>query len=249
MICLVTSVGAEESAKEMAPVQAMTAYEQNYDALMENVVNLKTTAYKAFDFIVATDEKGKLVSRKVTRFTKGNLVETNGKLDVAIEGDGFFVVQAPQGVIYTRDGRFQLDKDYQLITLVGGYPVLTSAGRVYLEPSTGGSGGSEVAISPHGAIIQNKITLGNILIATFEDTSVLQRINGSFFRIVGSEKITGTLKEDVKLKPGYVEASNVDLSRQLIELPLNSRKYDANSKALQILRRAQQTAREMGRVQ
>lgn len=81
------------SAKDMLPVQAMKSYEQTYDVLMENVVNIKTPGYKAFDNIVRVDESGAIVSERMTRFTKGTLVETNNKLDVALEGDGFFVAQ------------------------------------------------------------------------------------------------------------------------------------------------------------
>ncbi|MBU0580028.1 MAG: flagellar hook-basal body complex protein, partial [Candidatus Margulisbacteria bacterium] len=204
--------------------------------------------YKALSNIISTDEKVNIVSKRLTVFTKGTFVETNSKLDAAIEGDGFFVVETPQGIAYTRDGRFMIDQDYRLVTMTGKYPVLTSAGQVYLTPSSGG-GGMEIAISPQGSVIQDKTVLGTLLVVTFEDLSVLQRLNGSFFYVPESTKITGVAQEDVRIKAGYIEASNVDLSKQLIELPLNSRKYDANSKALQIIRRAQQTSREMGRVQ
>lgn len=246
-------VAAQEYVKKMAPVQAMKAYEETYDSLMENVVNIKTPGYKAFDSTTIIDEEGNIVLKRSTRFTKGTLEQTNGKLDVALEGDGFFAVQSPQGVIYTRDGRFMLDQDYRLVSLVGKYPVLTTGGQIFLTP--GGAGGSsEVFISPQGKIIQDKTDLGTLMIVVFEDTSVLERISGSFFRtpvssIDPNKKIAGIVREEFTVKPGYIEASNVDLSRQLIELPLNSRKYDANSKVLQILRRTRQTAREMGRVQ
>ena len=99
-------------------------------------------------------------------------------------------------------------------------------------------------------VIQDNTVLDTLWVVNFSDPRVLARLTGSFFRMVSANSdVVMTDVENPLLKPGFVEASNVDLSRQLIELPLNSKKYDANSKALQIIRKSQTTAREMGRVQ
>ncbi len=255
-------LGAEEEAKDKAPVQAMKVYEKSYDALMENVVNLKTPGYKSFDTVVSSTEKGQIAAEHVTRFTKGTLEQTNGKLDVAIEGDGFFVVQlagyggskretvkTASGLAYTRDGRFQINKDYELVTMAGGFRVFSQGGPIII-PGLGSDGSGIVEISAKGEIIQNGVVLGILQVVTFDDMSKLERINGSFFRVPPERSDIAPIDvPEVRVRPGFVEASNVDLSRQLVELPLNTKKYDANSKALQILRKASQTAREMGRTQ
>jgi flagellar basal body rod protein FlgG len=263
IILLAMPLWAEAPAREQAPVQAMKAYEQSYDVLMENIVNIKTPGYKSMDSAVSIEDSGQIAASRLTRFTKGTLEETRGNLDVAIEGDGFFVVQLEQnsgfseqnrrktyqGVAFTRDGRFQIDQENRLVTMAGGYPVLSKSGPIYVVPFSG-QGDAKVLISSQGSIIQDNNLLGVFQVVTFEKPEELERINGVFFRIPrGRTDIAMTELEDVHVRVGYVEASNVDLSRQLVELPLNSRKYDANSKSLQILRKTAQTAREMGRVQ
>jgi flagellar basal body rod protein FlgG len=239
----------QKAAKDMVSVQAMRAYEDYYDNLMENIVNVKTPGYKSLDGIIFTDDRGNILTKRSTRYTKGSFVETNRNLDVAIEGDGFFEAQSPDwGTLYTRDGRFTVDRNSQLVTMAGGFPVVSNAGAIYLA-DTGGSD-LKVHISPEGSIVQNNNEVGAFKIVTFEDLSWLERVNGSFFRFITANATGPPIEqESYRLKVGYYESSNVDLSKQLIDLPLNSRKYDANSKALQILKRAKQSGRELGRAQ
>ena len=244
-------------------VQAMKSYEQAYDALMENIVNVKTPAYKSIDTMFEQAENGGIQAEQSTQYTRGSLEETNRPLDVAIDGNGFLVVELTKGIKvtqqnrlqmvagtgYTRDGRFQINENNELVTLVGGYRVLGKGGAIVLAPYSG-QGDNIVYITPQGAVLQNNNVIGELQVVTIDKMKQLERLNGSFFRVpLGRTDFVITDVPEVKLRSGYVEASNVDLSRQLVELPLNQRKYDANSKALQLLRRTESTAREMGRVQ
>ena len=86
----------------------------------------------------------------------------------AIQGNGFFAVQTPEGVRYTRVGRFQLDQDGTLITSHG-YPVLASGGSVTLDPNDGPVlFGEDGSISTEG-IITERIALSDVVDGGFNE--------------------------------------------------------------------------------
>ena len=168
-------------------------------------------------------------------FTQGSLQRTDNALDMAINGQGFFQVQMPDGTLaYTRDGSFQLDSTGQMVT-ASGYP---------LSPAiTIPSNATSVTISRDGIIsvqlagTTGTTQLGNIQLASFVNAGGMQSVGENLFVETGS---SGTPTPNTPgsngtglINQGYVETSNVNVAEELVSMIQTQRAYELNSKAIQ----------------
>src|SRR5665213_1501130 len=158
-------------------------------------------------------------------FTTGETEPTRRDYDVAIQGDGFFQVQMPDGTkAYTRSGEFKLRSDRTLIT-TGGQEVMSDSGApIVLLPT-----GEPMTINSDGSVVQGTTTIGKIAVQNFKDTSKLTPIAGGYFLANGQEP------EPVAtpgLMQGYLEGSNVAPLREMVDMVLISRAYEANQKII-----------------
>jgi flagellar basal-body rod protein FlgG len=166
-------------------------------------------------------------------FTQGQLTNTGEKLDVAIQGDGFFEVQRPDGTIgYTRAGSFKLSAQGQVVT-VDGLPVLS--GFQPIPP-----GASSVAISEDGMVTvqsANGTQTFSVTLSRFANPAGLRSLGGNLYEETAA---SGTPEQG---KPGeqgfgrtiqgYVEASNVNIVEEMVNLIVAQRAYEINSKSVQ----------------
>jgi flagellar basal body rod protein FlgG len=240
-------------------VRAMNNYEKQYEVLMNNVVNANTAGYKA-NRVVTFAEDGELQTEIVPDKTRGTMMYSGDDFNLAIDGPGYFVVESPQGLMYTRDGRLKLNSQLQLVTLVGNYPIYGESGPINLNADS--SGGVKFSVSEGGQISQKEGIVDRLLIGEITDYSQVDIVRGAFFkqRLVKKSKggnvesfavdadVFQTL-ENAKIRQGYYEASNVDMAKELITMPMIAKKYDANSKVLQIKKRTRKSALEMGKAQ
>jgi flagellar basal-body rod protein FlgG len=167
-------------------------------------------------------------------FTQGNIQKTDGTLDVAVQGDGFFQVQLPDGTTaYTRDGSFQKDNTGQIVT-TDGYPVLPAitipTNATSLTIGTDGT----VSITQSGTSATTQ--LGTIQLATFVNNGGLQSIGQNLFMETAS---SGTPTPNAPgtngagtTNQGYVETSNVNVAEELVTMIQTQRAYELNSKVV-----------------
>ena len=214
-------------------VESMKCQEKAYQAIMKNSVNTKTPGYRELGVIV--DKNGRVIS--YARYRQGTLVLTKNPLDLAIEGDGFFVIAGGDQAWYTRDGRFVINPDGVLVTLSGGYPVLGEGGPIVLPDAT-----ARIQISTGGKIYQYNEEIDSFKIVDIRDKTKLTILNGSFFslpkkyvRQIQSEDFTYFIRQ------GYYESANIDLNKQLMDIPITRTMYDANAKAIKIKQRSLNT--------
>lgn len=244
-------------ASDSSSIQALNSYEQRYDSLMNNVVNANTPGFKSSQ-VTAVQKNGKIVTIVEPSIGKpGPLIYAGDPFYVGLEGPGFFVVKGPNEDYYTRDGRFHLTLDNQLVTLAGNYPVYGVGGLIQLQPGINGQ--LQLAISNTGQLILNSTPVDRFLIIGVEDISQLEPVNGAFFRKRGNNQTnqSGVLNGEVgaqdffpvespAVRQYYYEGSNVDMAEEMVSMPGISKKFDANSKALQIMKKMRTTGREMG---
>ena len=168
-------------------------------------------------------------------FTQGNLTQTGNSLDVAIQGEGFFQIQLPDGTLgYTRDGAFQKDSQGQIVT-ANGYPVspaLTIPSNA-LSISIGTDGVVTVLQSGSPTPVQ----VGQIQLASFVNTGGLQSMGQNLYLETAS---SGTATPNTPgtngvglLNQGYVETSNVNVVEELVNMITTQRAYEINSRAIQ----------------
>lgn len=168
-------------------------------------------------------------------FTQGSLQTTDNALDLAINGQGFFQIQMPDGTLaYTRDGSFQLDNTGQVVTS-SGYPVSPAI--------TIPSNATAITISRDGivsATISGTTTptqIGTIQLATFVNVGGLQSVGENLYVETAS---SGTPTPNTPgsngagvLNQGYVETSNVNVAEELVQMIQTQRAYELNSRAIQ----------------
>jgi flagellar basal body rod protein FlgG len=145
---------------------------------------------------------------------------------VAIQGEGFFKVQMPDGSTgYTRNGNFAVRADNTLVDGAGD-TVLSDSGSPITVPSNAG----KVTINKDGTILSGHTTVGRLGGEKFADNSQLTPIAGGMF--VPADGSTPTPVEQPNLLQGYTEASNVTPMREMVDMVLISRSYEANQKVI-----------------
>jgi flagellar basal-body rod protein FlgG len=167
-------------------------------------------------------------------FIQGSLQKTENALDLAVNGQGFFQVQMPDGTLsYTRDGAFQMDSTGQVVTS-SGYP---------LSPAiTIPSNATSITVSRDGIVsvlLSGSTTptqIGTIQLATFVNVGGLQSVGENLFVETASSgtptpNTPGTNGSGV-LNQGYVETSNVNVAEELVQMIQTQRAYELNSKVV-----------------
>lgn len=240
----------------------MKTQQFNIDTISNNLSNVNTTSYKSQraefkDLFYTTlrrsnqtDEMGSPVNLQVGHgamtsatsrdFSKGNLIETNGTLDLAIDGDGFFSVILPNGEIrYTRDGSFKLSVDYDESMLVTseGYIVLDEDdNEIYIE-----EGISDINIDEMGYITGidedgETVEIARLKIVRFLNPNGLLSEGYNLYSqtISSGEEIPIDAEDmDMRIVQGYLEASNVQVVDEMVKMITAQRAYEISSKAIQ----------------
>lgn len=234
-----------------AAYSGMVNEQNRMDVLTNNLANADTTGFKkegatsqAFDDVLAYKIKdasvgGKLVKpigtlnlgvkvgENYTDYSQGAFRVTENPYDVAISGNGFFAVEftnkaGKTDTKYTRDGSFTLNKEGYLVTKDGDY-VLGAGGRIKLDPL------KEAVIDEKGNISQNGVRVATIRLVDFEDYNYLEHYGENYFQPVEGYK---TKTADGIMRAGYLEAANVQVVSEMVEMISTSRQYESNQKLI-----------------
>lgn len=166
--------------------------------------------------------------------TQGNLQQTGNRLDLAIQGSGFFQVLLPDGTTaYTRDGSFQTDSQGQLVT---------SSGYVVQPAITIPANATSVTVGMDGVVSITQpgnaapVQIGSMQLATFINPAGLESMGQNLYLETAS---SGTPSTNVPgsngtgtLSQGYIETSNVNVVEELVNMIQAQRSYEINSKAI-----------------
>lgn len=167
-------------------------------------------------------------------FTQGNVQKTENPLDMAIQGNGFFQIQMPDGTLaYTRDGSFTKDATGQIVT-ANGYPLSPAISIPSNATSVAVSRDGIVTITQPGSTTPTQI--GTIQLANFINNGGLQAVGENLFVETASSgtptpNTPGTNGTGL-LNQGYVETSNVNVAEELVNMIVAQRGYEMNSKAI-----------------
>jgi len=169
--------------------------------------------------------------------TQGDFNQTGNKLDLAIQGAGFFQVSRPDGTIaFTRSGNFHRNNQGMMVT---------ADGDTVLPSITIPSNATDITISQYGVVsatIPGQSTpaqLGTIQLATFANPGGLNSIGGNLFEQTASSgnPITDNPGGNTgmgTLQQGYLESSNVDVVAEFVQMILAQRAYESNSKVVHV---------------
>ncbi len=235
----------------------MQSQQLNLDVIANNLANVNTTGYKKSkiefqDLLYQTTRSagaeagaGNQVptgiqighgSRAVSTskiFTNGELTPTGERLDLAIQGDGFFEVQLPDGSrAYTRDGAFKTGSDGRVLTsdgvpLQSGFQPIP-VGTTNISISSGGEVSTTGANGPQSFRVQ---------LVRFANPAGLESMGRNLFRETpasGAAELGNPGESGFgQLAQGYLEMSNVEVAQEMVNMIIAQRAYEVNAKAVQ----------------
>ena len=200
------------------------------DVVANNIANADTAGFKVESMMVANDPQTPktapnsrpiqfVIDNGLARdFSQGALTSTGGTFDVGLKGDGFFQVQTANGVRYTRDGRFGLDAQGQLVTAAGDQVLSDGGAPIALDPTK-----PSPMIGPDGTVVQGNQIAGKIGVVRFTSLTALQKSGGGYLQNVSNA--TAQPATSTRIQQGMVESSNVNSVTQMTRLIEVSRAY------------------------
>ena len=231
----------------------MREYAGRVETVSHNIANINTPAFKrrqrlfqdlVFNRNGSSIGNGVNLSAIQTDTSSGGLQKTSGPTDIAIQGEGYFILEDAGGdSVYTRDGSFHLDADGRLVHSSG----LILRDDIVMHPFSEGltiNSDGKVLVNIPGEGVAKEI--GIIEIATFTNPAGLQAIGSNLFRETANSGepeyvVPGSGKSGM-LAQGMLEMSNVILVNEIVSLLTSERAFELNSKALQTSNSLIQTA-------
>lgn len=183
------------------------------------------------------------VNEVFTQFTQGSLQRTENSFDLALEGQGFFTVMTERGERYSRDGSFTINEEGILMTH-NGNPVMGENGIIRLQTNN-------FIINEHGEIVVNSQlsldpeemvnadnnqwaqprVIDRLKIVDFENRRMIKKEGDSMYRETeysGPAEVT----DEAKVRQGFLEKSNVNIVREMVDMIEVQRSYEANQKTI-----------------
>lgn len=210
------------------------------DALANDLANVSTAGFKQSEFATmlvdafgveadspefragAVEPHRALIATGLVNLEQGSPVGTGRDFDLAIDGEGFFTVQTPAGLRYTRNGAFQIT-DQGVLSTADGLPVIGESGPISVPQ------GKFVA-SEEGRLFVDGAEIGKLRLVTFPDPDRLTKQGASLFEYASDEPPVEA--ENTKVLGGHIEQSNVDMVGGMIQMMSIQRAYEAYRKLI-----------------
>lgn len=234
----------------MEALEGAVILERKLQVCANNLANIDTNGFKeqgiTFKEYLLKEQDGtnRTAKGEVTwaDFSQGSVHFSGNPYDISIEGEGFFVVQTPGGKLYTREGNFTLDSEYRLVTQKG-YPVLGDGVPITLEDTTG----TGIWLSEDRNFFVDETMTARLDVVQFPDEGKLKRIGQNMFQ---ETKASGrALPSEATVKQGYIESSNVNSMREMVNLIDLYRGYEVQQKSMQAVDQLNsKAANELGKI-
>ena len=159
--------------------------------------------------------------------TSGGFEQTGNSLDAAISGPGMFVIEGPNGPMYSRAGVFQLSSAGQLVTPEG-FAVQGESGPINLPTNA-----TSITITNDGSIAADGSPVDKLRIVEFADLSKLQRVSSSGF--AAPKGVAATNVEQPDIRQGVREMSNTTAVNEMVQMTTGLRQFEATQRALRAI--------------
>lgn len=168
-----------------------------------------------------------------TNFEQGSLKHTGGKLDLAIDGEGFFEVLTPSGVQLTRAGNFTINGNGQLVTK-DGFAVLAEGENLENpeQRTINFSGQGSAYISDGGEVFEGEARLGKISLLQVKNMDALHKMGGNNYSVKPNLELEVSQTRVPNLKQGFLETSNVNIVNEMTEMITAQRVFEGTQKAI-----------------
>jgi len=224
--------------------QGLIARQFQLDNVTNNIANAATTGfrevsafYRSFNEALADGPANPLnnaannqpvVAGVFMHSRQGSIKATGNPLDLAVQGEGFFRVETPNGQRYTRAGSFTMDNTGRLMTH-NGYQVMDSNNQpITLQPDA-----VDTKVGEDGTIVQDGNAIAQIKLVTFADKELLTpeedvllaHQNPNAVEVAAEGRVLG----------GHLETSNVNIAKQMVDMISLQRAYDANIRTIRAI--------------
>jgi len=199
------------------------------DVMMQRVREYELRGFNTTN-ITGPASLGIIVSSIHRDTSAGSLQPTGSPLDLAINGSGFFEIafidpaSGEAALMYARSGSFTLSEG-NVLTTTGGHPILSVSGNPIVVPN------GHINIGNDGGIIVDDVLIDTIRMVDFEDPQTLRAFGDNLYATTGMSveiPFMGSLVQ------GYIETSNVNIVREMVEMIALSRAYEANARMVSI---------------
>ncbi len=234
----------------MEALEGAKILERKLEVTSNNLANVNTVAYKGIhntfhEYLLKIQNEEQRTAKGEqgwADFSQGSLKRTDNPYDIAIDGPGFFVVEGPNGPLYTRAGNFTLNENYELVTQEG-YRVLGDGAPITLEDTTG----KGVWLSEDGHFFVDETISTKIDIVIFDNPQSLERIGNNYFK--ATKQAGEPTPTEPVIKQGYIEMSNTNGLEEMVNLIDLYRGYEMQQKSLQSIDQLNEKAiNNLGRV-
>jgi len=223
---------SEITSQVSSSIEALT---REFEIVTHNLANVSTVGYKrrcnAFSESLekagtGAEEylPGEIKVESALDFSQGNLVQTGRALDFAVFGRGFFVIETPEGPLYTRNGMFQTSPTGQLVDSMG-RTVAGDGGPIIIPPT---AGETQIYVSGDGTVRAGKAVVGKFSVVDFQDSEGKLVSAGENCFYMPDKNVQPAAAGNVVVKQGYQEASNVSVVDELVDMIMVTRLYEAN---------------------
>lgn len=246
--------------------------QKRLDVISNNMANADTTGYKkqgvtsqSFDDeltirihdnnVYSANKKaigymnlGVKIGETYHDFSQGSLRETGNTYDLALSGDGFFIIQTTnkQGetsIKYTRDGSFTVNKDGYLVTKDGDYVLDTNGRRIRIP---GAQTAANVSFDQDGNIVVDGQQIATLGIAAFENPQALLLYGENMYDATPQAGLTAST---ATVHQGYLEMSNTNVIEEMVDMITITRAYEAGQKMIQTVDSTlEKSVNQIGRV-
>lgn len=227
--------------------QGADANSVRLDVLSNNMANANTTSFKrdipVFRMNPSVDQKqgplntlpgdlenhtgGISLEEIRTNFETGSFISTEGDLDLALKGQGFFQVGSGKESFLTRNGSLSIDTDRRLVTADHGFPIQSKDGNEIAIPpeATRIDISADGMVTPFDAIGQSLGPVGQLAVVMPTSLEELVKIGDSLYTTEGR---VAPVKEAVNIQQGFLEASGTNSIEEMMELVSSSRMFESN---------------------
>jgi len=218
----------------MPPFKENSSVEAAKNALLNPNDSNQTVAYVAVDTVF-------------TNHSQGVFQKTDNPLDLALDGEGYFELNTPQGIRYTRNGNLRMNKEKYLVTQDGNYLLDNNKQKIKID-----NNGGTIDIGPDGTIsVGNGLgnqPAGKLGLVKFDNQQLLAKEGNGLYKIVGNET-KPLVADNVKVTQGMLERSNVNSIEEMTKMITTIRAFEAYQKVIQTLDEADdQAVNSIGRV-
>lgn len=207
------------------------------EAVSNNLANVNTPSFKGErmmfrEYLVRTPSAGRPTGENVSfvqdvgvlrDMREGPMTKTENPFDLAIHGEGFFVVETPDGLRYTRNGHFRLDDNGTVVDSDGAALMLTGDKPLIIAPNE-----TEIRIAGDGSVNTENGPLGKLRVVRFDNPQLLRKVEGGKY----DSSVEPKDVDKPEVVQGMIEESNVQAVVELTNLISIMRQYEGTQKLI-----------------